>query len=118
MLGNAATRATLSYPGERLDRGPGISSSEGNQMRTTYKAFIAIVGLLTVFVGIVASYGYQRNPAAGATAQRPGGTQRPAAAIRDVRRTITRVGGGSGRVDQRRLYQASWAEVYDAGGGA
>lgn len=30
MLGNAATRATPSYPGQRLDRGPGISSSEGN----------------------------------------------------------------------------------------
>ena len=87
-------------------------------MRTTYKAFIAIVGLLTVFVGIVASYGYQRNPAAGATLQRSSRTHRPAAAVRDVRQTITRMGRGSRRLDQRRLYQASWAVVYDAGGGA
>ena len=87
-------------------------------MRTTYKEFIAIVSLLTVFVGVVASYGYQRNPAAGATLQRPSGTRRPAAAARDFRRTATRVGRGSERLDQRMLYQASWAEVYDAGAGA
>ena len=87
-------------------------------MRTTSKAFITVVSLLTVCVGVVASYGYQRNPAAGATIQRPRGTQRTAAAARDFRQTVARVRRGNGRLDQWRLYQASWAEVYDAGAGA